>query len=260
VSVTIAPRGIWAHDPAYLDRTTVVRTAAFRRPHPASGAELERVIQAERDGLPFLLWRDSVGSLELRVLPGDGRRVTVGRRPENDLCLSWDEEVSRVHAEFEPIGGEWTVSDDGLSKNGTYLNASRIGTRRRLTDGDVMRFGGTLVVFRLPRDPTIIGTAEAHERPAAESLSPMQRRILVALCRPYGQGKEFASPATNIQIAKEVHLSVDAVKAHLRVLFAKLEVGDLPQNQKRLRVVERAFDWGLVSYRDLIAPDGPQSR
>ena len=46
-------------------------------------------------------------------------------------------------------------------------------------------------------------------------------------------------------------LSVDAVKTHLRTLFQRFEIGDLPQNQKRARLVECAFQWGLVSERDL---------
>jgi hypothetical protein len=46
-------------------------------------------------------------------------------------------------------------------------------------------------------------------------------------------------------------LSVDAVKTHLRVLFAKFGVERLPQNQKRIRLVERAFYGGVVSERDL---------
>jgi DNA-binding NarL/FixJ family response regulator len=41
------------------------------------------------------------------------------------------------------------------------------------------------------------------------------------------------------------------VKTHLRALFEKLGVEKLPQNQKRIRLVERAFDSGLVSEQDL---------
>ena len=72
-----------------------------------------------------------------------------------------------------------------------------------------------------------------------------------ALCRPYKDGTAFASPATNQQIAEELFLSVDAVKTHLRVLFAKFGIEQLPQNQKRIRLVERAFYSGLISERDL---------
>ena len=208
------------------------------------------MIEAERLGAPFLVVRDGSETLVIEMLPKDGRRFSLGRRRENDLCLWWDEEVSRVHAELDRVGGEWTVADDGLSINGTYVNGSRIGSRRRLRDGDMLRLGGSLVMFRLPGQQSAEATTPAGDTPTKDSLSQMQQKVLVALCRPY-RHKEFASPATNSQIAAEVHLSVDAVKDHLRALFAKLDVGDLPQNQKRMRLVERAFAWGLVAERDL---------
>jgi DNA-binding NarL/FixJ family response regulator len=74
---------------------------------------------------------------------------------------------------------------------------------------------------------------------------------LVALCRPYKGGGKFATPATNQEIGAELHLSVDAVKTHMRALFEKLGVGDLPQNQKRVALVERAMNAGVVTQRDL---------
>ena len=85
----------------------------------------------------------------------------------------------------------------------------------------------------------------------AAGVSPAQKRVLVALCRPFKDGSSFATPATNGQIAEELHLSVDAVKTHLRALFEKFGVEDLPQNQKRVALVERALQSGLVTERDL---------
>ena len=66
------------------------------------------------------------------------------------------------------------------------------------------------------------------------SLSEAQRRVLVALCRPFKDATGYVTPATNQQIADELFLSVDAVKTHLRALFAKFGIEDLPQNQKRI--------------------------
>ena len=37
----------------------------------------------------------------------------------------------------------------------------------------------------------------------------------------------------------------------MRALFEKLGVGDLPQNQKRVALVERALNSGVVTQRDL---------
>ena len=178
-------------------------------------------------------------------------QASVGRRESADLVLDWDEQVSRLHAQFERVEQDWTVVDDGLSRNGTFVNGERLSGRRRLRDGDSLRFGATTMIFRSPQLDEQAGTAVASQIPTAVDLSTTQRRVLVALCRPYKDGTPFASPATNQQVAEELFLSVDAVKTHLRVLFAKFGVEQLPQNQKRIRLVERAFYAGVITERDL---------
>jgi FHA domain len=218
--------------------------------HSASPAELQERLEAERTGLPFLLWREPAGQRILSLPPGL-ERVTVGRGPEVDIGLDADEQVSRLHAEIERIGGEWTVSDDGLSRNGSFLNGERIGGRRRLTEGDELRFGATVVVFRAPSPSPSSATVAAPDRTEVENLTDTQRRILIALCRPFRDRGQYATPATNQQVAEEVFLSLDAVKGHMRALFEKFGIGELPQNQKRLRLVELALRNGVISVRDL---------
>jgi hypothetical protein len=123
--------------------------------------------------------------------------------------------------------------------------------RKLLRDGDVLRFGQTLVLFRSPGAEGAESTVISADLLEAGGVSPAQRRVLVSLCRPYKDGAAFATPATNQQIGDELHLSVDAVKTHLRALFEKFGVAELPQNQKRVALVERALQSGLVSERDL---------
>ena len=53
------------------------------------------------------------------------------------------------------------------------------------------------------------------------------------------------------EIADELHLSIDAVKSHLRTLFQRFGIEHLPQNQKRSRLVAEALQAGVVSTRDL---------
>jgi hypothetical protein len=217
----------------------------------ASVNELKERIDAERSGQPFLLYRDESNQQRLLPLEPDQTQVSVGRRDSSDVVLDWDEQVSRLHAQFERVEQDWTVVDDGLSRNGTFVNGERLSGRRRLSDGDSLRFGGTTMIFRSPQVDEQAGTAVASQIPTAVDLSTTQRRVLVALCRPYKDGTAFASPATNQQVAEELFLSVDAVKTHLRVLFAKFGIEQLPQNQKRIRLVERAFYAGLITERDL---------
>jgi DNA-binding NarL/FixJ family response regulator len=73
--------------------------------------------------------------------------------------------------------------------------------------------------------------------------------VLVALCRPL-KDSAYPPPATNREIADEVHLSVDAVKAHLRVIFERVGIEDMAQNQKRARLAALALVNGLVRQHD----------
>jgi pSer/pThr/pTyr-binding forkhead associated (FHA) protein len=212
--------------------------------HAATPAELRARLLAERQGDPFLVWRGADGRQQLFTLHAGLRRVTIGRGPSNDVALGWDTEVSRLHAQLERLAGEWTVTDDGLSRNGTWVNGQRIGNRQRLRDGDVVQVGQTVVAVRVP-DPEDSRPTVAGGRGGPPQLTPAQRRVLEALCRPYRES-EFATPATNQQIAEELFLSVDAVKAHLRALFASFGLEDLPQNQKRSVLAMRALQLGLI--------------
>ncbi len=215
-----------------------------------SAPELKAQIEAEREGRPFLVFRDGEG--EQVILPIEANaELWVGRSPSADVRLEWDEEVSALHAQVEVVRDECTLVDDGLSRNGSFVNEERVHGRRHLRDGDSLRFGRTVVVYRRPGEDAPEATAIATELPAAATVSPAQRKVLLALCRPYKDGEAFATPATNQQIGEELHLSVDAVKTHMRALFEKLGVGDLPQNQKRVALVERALQSGMVSERDL---------
>jgi pSer/pThr/pTyr-binding forkhead associated (FHA) protein/DNA-binding CsgD family transcriptional regulator len=217
--------------------------------HAATPAELKERLGAERAGDPYLVLRDGDGRQQLLHLAGE--RLSVGRGETNDVPLPWDTEVSRLHAELECIAGEWTIVDDGLSRNGTFVNGTRISGRARLRDGDVVRIGQTTLGYRRPdSEETAEHTAVAGKPVALADLPPTQRAVLVALARPYKHG-EFATPATNQDIAGELHLSVDAVKAHLRSLFQRFGIESLPQNQKRSRLVAEAFQRGMLTQRDL---------
>jgi pSer/pThr/pTyr-binding forkhead associated (FHA) protein len=186
------------------------------------------------------LLRDGDGAQVIVPLTGP---LTVGRRAERDVALTWDTEVSRLHAELQPAGPDWTVVDDGLSRNGTFVNGERVNGRRRLRDGDRIVFGETPVIFRAPRDAA--DSTAAIKIGATVPLTETQRRVLIALCRPL-KDSAYATPATNKAIADEVFLSVDAVKAHLRVIFERFGLDELPQNEKRGRLAATALVNGIV--------------
>jgi hypothetical protein len=218
-------------------------------PFAATPRELQKMLSAERAGSPFVVWRSSEGDLQITHLEPAQWRVTIGRADDAELQLAGDSQVSRAHALLERVGEEWTLVDDGLSRNGSFLNAERVLGRQRLADGDRMCFGSTEVIYRRGVIRDADETASVMDDPASVSLSPMQRRVLIALCRPV-HDNESATPATNREISDEVFLSIDAVKAHLRVLFERFNLSELPQNEKRARLVASVLVSGLLSPRE----------
>jgi pSer/pThr/pTyr-binding forkhead associated (FHA) protein len=194
---------------------------------------------SERRACPFLLYRDGEGRqlvFELRA-----ERATIGRRAASDVALPWDAEVSRLHAELSCAAGDWIVHDEGLSHNGTYVNDERVRGRRRLHDGDVLAVGATLIAFCLPGNRSSVAPTRTSDRPAPVSLTPAQRRVAIALCRPL-RGAGYAAPASNRQIADELALSVETVKGTLSALFDRYGLASVPQSQKRAALAARALE------------------
>jgi predicted ATPase len=106
-------------------------------------------IQAERRGRSFVAFHDGGGRQHVVTLEDERSPIKIGRRADNDIVLSWDSEVSRRHAHLLHTEAGWALVDD-QSRNGSYLNGERVTERRSLRDGDVFRFGDTVVLFRAP--------------------------------------------------------------------------------------------------------------
>lgn len=226
-------------------------TASPLDAHAASPSELQARIAAERSGTPFLIYRDGEGAQRIVPLDESLERVTLGRSRDADVPLTWDSQASRLHAFLERTVDGWTVIDDGRAMNGTFLNYERLHGRRRLSDRDILQVGDTVIAFRDLGDLPEEATAPAKEPPARPpAVTESQRRVLVALCRPFGDGRPYPAPATNEEIAKELFLSVDAVKTHLRALFQRFDLDDAPRAHKRVRLVERAFETRCVGEAD----------
>jgi hypothetical protein len=95
-------------------------------------------------------FRGAAHIITLYFKPG-GRRLSVGRGSDNDLCLN-DSSVSKIHAALVMNReGTLLVADTG-STNGTYINGRRIayGEARQIEDGDVLGFGD--IEVRLHKD------------------------------------------------------------------------------------------------------------
>jgi FHA domain len=209
--------------------------------------ELEARRAAERIGAPFLVYRDDEGRQHIHSLAEHAQSITLGRREEADISIPWDPEMSRLHAELELRAGEWTVSDDGLSQNGTWVNGLRLAGRRRLSDGDLLRVGRTIFEFCAPGASKLGPTLVPGELSATPRFSEQQQRVLQALCRPLFADGEGINPATDEEVAEATGIPLEAVVSELDHLGRAMGLEDMPHADQRAEIALLAMRSGLVS-------------
>jgi len=174
---------------------------------------------------PFLVYRDAGGHEQVVALQARAERLTVGRGQTTDVWLEWDHEASRLHAAFERLGAEWTVVDDGLSRNGTYVNGERLQGRRRLSDGDVVRCGHTELLFQAPvADGPAMTVDPGQEMPVLRAEAPAtapDAKLVELLAR--------TPPFTRLEpaeIARVAEVAVPRRYAAGEALFREGDLGD----------------------------------
>ena len=213
--------------------------------------ELEARRAAERIGAPFLVYRDDAGRQHIFSLAERMHSITLGRRDEADISIPWDPEMSRLHAELELRAGEWTVSDDGLSQNGTWVNGLRLSGRRRLADGDLLRVGRTIFAYCAPTGSATVGpTLVPGELSATPRFSDQQQRVLRALCKPLFADGEGINPATDEEVSEATGIPLVAVVSELDHLGRAMGLEDMPHGDQRAEIALLAMRSGLVSADD----------
>ncbi len=102
----------------------------------------------------------SAANRVLREVLIDRKRLTIGRRPYNDLLLD-DLTVSGEHAIVHTVTGE-SVIHDLKSRNGTLINGAPV-MQQQLADGDCVDIGIYRLVYKVERVEA--GRAQAGFRP-----------------------------------------------------------------------------------------------
>lgn len=212
---------------------------------------LQAILRAEATELPFLVVSPAGEGQRIIVLEATDEALWIGRSPACDIPLEGDGQASRTHAELVRTGGDWAVADDGLSRNGTFVGADRVIGRRRLEDGAVVSVGESTLAFRAPRLAGVATTLAGNRLPVRPEVTPAQRRVLVALCRPLLADPPMPLPASNREIAEELFLSEEAVRSHLKALFVRAKVSGLAQGTKRFSLAEVALATGIVARHDI---------
>jgi DNA-binding CsgD family transcriptional regulator len=193
------------------------------------------------------VWRPA--GADLVQLEAD--RITVGRSADNDIVLSDDSQVSRLHAVLERLAGIWSVRDVS-SRNGTFVNGSRVSGEARLGPGDELRIGRTRIVLRADRLADDPGLTEVPAPPP--QLTPRERDVLIALFKPMIGADMFTEPSSTRQIAQALWVSEAAVKQHLLRLYDKFGIGG-DGERRRSRLANEALRRGAITLAEVRAAD-----
>ena len=219
--------------------------------HRATPAELKARIEAERRERPFLLYRDGDGA-QRHPRPRRRPRAPDDRpqRRANDVALTWDAEVSRLHATIEHVGDEWTLVDDGRSHNGSFVDGARVHGRRRLRDGDAIAVGRTAIVFRSPTGRESLQTATSQQRARRRSSA---RRSAASSSRSAGPTRTTPTriPASNRQIADELVLGVETSRRTCARCSTPSSSATCPSTTSAPRSRSARSRRGLISPQDL---------
>ncbi len=106
--------------------------------------------------------------------------VTIGRAPDNLLCLSDDLTVSRHHAQIALGNGTYLLTDVG-SSDGTYLNSQRIQTYtpHPLKDGDQILIGSVCQFTFKATEAIVSQQASAEALPLNPNLPPIEKTTVL---------------------------------------------------------------------------------
>jgi hypothetical protein len=189
------------------------------------------------------VWKGSVCE---RVPLVAGERFTIGRHAGSDLLLS-EKSVSRVHAVIDRVGTGWLLSD--LSSNGTTVNGTHIlGRQVAIAPGATIAIGSASIVLR---DVSQDGADETITRTVPRPhVTPAERRVLFALCRPLATDGPVRQPASVAEMAADLTTNDQTVKFHLKNLYAKFDVQAAGLSRRGL-LADAALRSGTVNLVEL---------
>lgn len=117
-----------------------------RVPERPSQIPVDRTQLFDRQA-PATAWLMPRGHGQTSPFPLEAGRVQLGRDGNQCSIVLDDGQVSGLHATIIHENGRYYLYDLA-STNGTYVNGKRVGERRMLLDGDELRLGGTVMVFK----------------------------------------------------------------------------------------------------------------
>jgi len=168
--------------------------------------------------MPKLVFTEGVFAGQEMELPEAA--LIVGRSDEANLVIE-DDEISGQHAELQPEGDAWRITDL-KSSNGTALNGEMVESAL-LTDGDIITMGETVCTFRMNGEVAAEPKAEPVPEPVAEP---------EAEAAPEPAAPPVAAPAADtsaeeIALVEKMRDQADAIRAEVgKVIVGQVDVLD----------------------------------
>lgn len=158
--------------------------------------------------------------------------VTLGRSPQNTVVLDREPTVSRFHARLEPTAKGWVLHDLD-SRNGTFVNGTRISAPTPLGAGDQAKVGGYQLSIR--------GDAELGQTIDASATQQARRLLELGLtARELEVIALVAQGRSDQAIADQLFISVKTVQSHLD------RIGEKIGHRRRPELIRFATDHGLA--------------
>jgi pSer/pThr/pTyr-binding forkhead associated (FHA) protein len=93
------------------------------------------------------------GAEDGKVYRFEKNPITLGRHPDDDVCLPDDKRVSRHHARITKEGGSYFIEDLGPqgkgSTNGTYVDQTKVTGKTLITTGQIVAIGTLWIRFEI---------------------------------------------------------------------------------------------------------------
>ena len=171
---------------------------------------------------------------------------TIGRAEASGIRLDGDPAVSRLHAVVEPLDHGWLISDLG-SRNGTFVNGTKLTTPIALRPGDQIGIGPWLLFYiddAADDEPTFLDSdnAAVDTIPPTLDLSPREIEVLALV----------AGGATDQQIAHQLIIALTTVRSHLD------RIRDKTGCRRRPDLTRLAIDAGITPQPARPQPARPQ--
>lgn len=165
--------------------------------------------------------------LRIKVLTGpmkgtqqrfDRFPVTLGRSPDNSLAISGDDRISRAHVRIRYVAPNLMV-EDLQSRNGTFIEETRITDPVVVSSGKVIRLGHTLVQLEVEGvGIEVSGAPAAGAGPTPKSL--VEAVLVLDLCDSTTMANRYGD-AFALQIKEALRALVKPIFTLAGVSFLK---------------------------------------